>query len=101
MDPIPIVIIFVSVTLTTIIAILSIQVWNILKEFRNAIQKMTSILEDSDISVQKVNKILDDAGKVSGTVGEGVVQASGFINGIKTGISVLTTLVGHKGENHE
>jgi len=44
---------------------------------------------------------LDDAGKVSGTVGEGVVQASGFINGIKTGISVLTTLVGHKGENHE
>ena len=101
MDPIPIVIIFVSVTLTTIIAILSIQVWNILKEIRNAIQKMTSILEDSDISVQKVNKILDDAGKVSGTVGEGVVQASGFINGIKTGISVLTTLVGHKGENHE
>lgn len=101
MDPIPIVIIFVSVTLTTIIAILSIQVWNILKEIRNAIQKMTTILEDSDISVQKVNKILDDAGKVSGTVGEGVVQASGFINGIKTGISVLTTLVGHKGENHE
>jgi hypothetical protein len=101
MDPIPIIIIFVSVTLTTIIAILSIQVWNILKEIRNAIQKMTSILEDSDISVQKVNKILDDAGKVSGTVGEGVVQASGFINGIKTGISVLTTLVGHKGENHE
>jgi len=100
-DPVPIIIIFVSVTLTIIVAILSIQVWNILKEFRTSIQKMNGILDESTISVQKVNKMLDDAGKVSETVSEGVVQASGFINGIKTGISVLTTLVGHKGEHHE
>lgn len=95
------VIVFVSVTLTTIIAILSIQVWNILKEFRVTIQKMNGILEESTGSVQKVNKMLDDAGKVSGTVSEGVVQASGFIHGIKTGMSVLTTLIGKKGEEHE
>jgi len=110
MDPTQIIIVFVSVTLTTIIAILSIQVWNILKEFRISIQKMNGILDESTISVQKVNKMLDDAGKVSGTVSEGVVQASGFINGIKTGISVLSSLTGKftrhsqdedKGENHE
>ena len=94
MDPTQVVIVFVSVTLTTIIAILSIQVWNILKEFRTSIQKMNGILDESTISVQKVNKMLDDAGKVSGTVSDGVVQASGFINGIKTGISVLTALTG-------
>jgi len=101
MDPIPLVIVFVSVTLTTIIAVLSIQVWNILKEFRNSIQKMNGILDESTISVQKVNKMLDDAGKVSGTVSEGVVQASGFINGIRTGVSLLTSFIGKKGESHE
>lgn len=62
---------------------------------------MNGIIDESTISVQKVNKMLDDAGKVSGTVSEGVVQASGFISGIKSGLSVLTSLVGHKGENHE
>jgi hypothetical protein len=101
MDPTQIVIVFVSVTLTTIIAILSIQVWNILKEFRTSIQKMNGILDESTISVQKVNKMLDDAGKVSGTVSEGVVQASGFINGIKTGISVLTTLIGRHNQKED
>jgi len=94
MDPIPLVIVFVSVTLTTIIAILSIQVWNILKEFRVSVQKMNAILSDSDSSVQKVNKMLDDAGRVSGTVSDGVVQASGFIGGIKSGISMLNALIG-------
>jgi len=99
MDPIPIAILFAVVTLTTVTAILSIQVWNILKEFRITIQKMNGILDESTGSVQKVNKMLDDAGKVSGTVSDGVVQASGFINGIKSGLSVLTSLVGkHKQE---
>jgi len=101
MDPTQVVIVFVSVTLTTIIAILSIQVWNILKEFRTSIQKMNGILDESTASVQKVNKMLDDAGKVSGTVSDGVVQASGFINGIKTGISVLTTLVGRHNQEKD
>jgi len=98
MDPIQIVIVFVSVTLTTIIAILSIQVWNILKEFRITIQKMNGILDESTGSVQKVNKMLDDAGKVSGTVSDGVVQASGFISGIKTGLSALQAIVGKRKE---
>jgi hypothetical protein len=94
MDPIQIVIVFVSVTLTTIIAILSIQVWNILKELRVSVQRMNTILEESGFSVKKVNKMLDDAGKVSETVSEGVVQASGFVQGIKTGLSVLTSFAG-------
>jgi|GEM_PF-492184 len=101
MDPIQIIIVFVSVTLTTIIAILSIQIWNILKEFRISIQKMNGILDESTISVQKVNKMLDDAGKVSGTVSEGVVQASGFVNGIKSGISMLTAITGRMSNSRD
>ena len=98
MDPIPVAILFSIVTLTTTLAVLSIQVWNILKEFRITIQKMNGILDESTGSVQKVNKMLDDAGKVSGTVSDGVVQASGFISGIKTGITALNAVFKKKEE---
>jgi hypothetical protein len=101
MDPIQTVIIFVSVTLTTIIAILSIQVWNILKEFRISVHKMNGILDESTLSLQKVNKMLDDAGTVSGTVSQGVVQASGFLSGIRSGISMLSAFIPKKNYNEE
>ena len=101
MDPIPIAILFAVVTLTTVLAILSIQVWNILKEFRLTVHKMNGILDESTQSVQKVNKMLDDAGKVSGTVSEGVVQASGFISGIKSGISMLSALIPRKSREED
>jgi len=101
MDPIPFAILFAVVSLTTTLVILSIQIWNILKEFRISIQKMNGILDESTGSVQKVNKMLDDAGKVSGTVSEGVVQASGFINGIKSGISMLSTFLPRKKSEEE
>jgi uncharacterized protein YoxC len=96
MDPIPFVIVFVSVSLTITLVILSIQIWNILKEFRVTVQKINGMLDQSNISIQKVNKMLEDAGKVSGTVSEGVTQVSGFMNGIKSGLNLITTLT-HKG----
>lgn len=77
MDPVPIVIVFVSVTLTTIIAILSIQVWNILKEFRGSLIRM--------------NKILDDAVKVSGNATAAVEGLSGAMSGIKGVFSLLSS----------
>lgn len=97
MDPIQFVIVFVSVTLTTLIVILSIQTWNILKEFRQTVKKINVILDDSDVSIQKVNKMLDDGGKISGTVSDGVVQMSGFVNGIKSGLNLISTLTHKKG----
>jgi hypothetical protein len=86
MDPIILTIIGVSITLTLLLVIIGIQISLILKEFR--------------ISVQKTNKMLDDAGKISGTVSNGVENMSGFMNGIRTGISMISSLK-KKGEHHE
>lgn len=81
MDPVQLTIIIISFALTILLIILGIQVGFILKEVR--------------LSFQKMNKMLDDAGKVSGAVSEGVIGMSGFVNGLKTGISAITSLL-HK-----
>ena len=87
MDATQLTIILISIALAILIIVLGVQVWFILKEIRTSLQKM--------------NKMLDDAGKVSGAVSEGVVGMSGFMNGLKTGISAITALL-HKGEDqHE
>jgi len=86
MDPVQLTIIGVSIALTIILVIIGIQVALILKEVRQ--------------SVVKTNKMLDDAGKVTETVSTGVSSMSGFINGIRTGISVITSLK-DKGNHHE
>lgn len=86
MDPIQFTIVGVSVTLTILLVVLGIQVYLILKEFR--------------ISVQKANKMLDDAGKVTESVSTGVTSVGGFLNGIKSGIAMITSLR-HKGDDHE
>jgi len=53
MDPVQLTIIIISFALALLLIVLGIQVWYILKEMR--------------LSLQKMNKMLDDAGKVSGT----------------------------------
>jgi hypothetical protein len=78
MDTTQFVIVIVTVTLASLLVILGIQVFFILKEVR--------------ISIQKVNKMLDDMGKVSGSVSDGVVNMTGFINGLKTGLSAIASL---------
>ena len=83
MDPTQLTIIVISFALAILLIILGIQIWYILKEIR--------------MSLQKMNKMLDDAGKVSGTISEGIVGMSGFVNGLKTGISAVTSLL-HKKE---
>ena len=88
MDATQLTIIIISFALAILLIILGIQVWFILKEMRTSLQKM--------------NKMLDDAGKVSGAVSEGVIGMSGFVNGLKTGISAITSLIHHKEEEkHE
>ena len=85
MDPIQLTIIGVSITLTILLVVLGIQVLLILKEIRS--------------SLQKTNKMLDDAGKVTEKVTEGVTSMSGFMNGIRTGMSMITSL--KKGDSRE
>jgi len=76
MDPIQITIIVISFVLTTLIVALSIQTWHILGEFRQ--------------SISKVNKMLDDGGKVTGVISESATGVAGFLSGIKTGMNVLS-----------
>ncbi|KKW09907.1 MAG: hypothetical protein UY49_C0036G0009 [Microgenomates group bacterium GW2011_GWC1_49_7] len=87
MDPVQLTIIIISFALALLLIVLGIQVWYILKEMR--------------LSLQKMNKMLDDAGKVSGTISEGIVGMSGFVNGIKTGMSAITSLFKKKDEEAE
>ena len=86
MDPIQLTIIVVTITLTILLVVLGNQVYLILKEIR--------------ASFQKTNKMLDDATAVTGAVSQGVTSMSGFINGIKSGISLITSLK-KKGDDHE
>lgn len=84
MEPTQLTIIVISFALAILLIVLGIQVWYILKEIRTSLQKM--------------NSMLDDAKKVSGTVSEGIVGMSGFVNGLKTGISAITSLLHKKVE---
>ncbi len=86
MDPIQLTIVGVSITLTILLVILGIQVYLILKEIRT--------------SLQKTNKMLDDAGKISATVTEGVTSMTGFMNGIRTGLAMITKFQ-KKGDHDE
>ena len=86
MEPTQIVLIAISIILTTLFIALGIQLWFILKEIR--------------ASLIKVNKMLDDAGKVTGAVGEGVTNVSGLMSGIKAGMSLVTS-IRKKGEDDE
>jgi hypothetical protein len=86
MEPVQMVIIAVSILLTALFIALGVQVWFLFKEIRGSIQRM--------------NKMLDDAGKVTGAIGDGMSNMSGLINGIKAGISLATSMR-KKGEDHE
>lgn len=86
MDPVQLTIIVISFILTVLVVVLSIQVWYILKEVR--------------CSFQKMNKMLDDAGRVTGTVGESVEGLGGLVSGIRTGLSFFSSFR-KKGEDDE
>ena len=78
MDPIQLVIIIVTSILTILFVVLGIQVWHILKEIR--------------ISVQKMNKMLDDMGRITGAVGQSAENFGGLLSGIKAGLSIFSSL---------
>lgn len=86
MDAVQITIIVISLILTGLMVALGFQVWYILKEIR--------------ISIQKMNKMLDDGGKMTGAVSEGVAGMSGLVNGIKAGLSFFSSFR-NKGGEHE
>lgn len=86
MDPVQLTIIVISFVLTLLLVVLGIQVWQILREMK--------------ISLTKMNSMLDDAKKVTSTVGESVSGLAGIASGIKAALSVFKTWRKH-GDNEE
>lgn len=72
-DPIQILLTVVISTLTVLLVIIGIEVFQILKEFK----KM----------MEKVNQMMDDTRRVTKSIADPVEEASGFIMGLKKGVS--------------
>ena len=77
-DPIQILLAFVIITLTILLAIIGLEFFAILKEFKK--------------TVAKINKILDDTGRISGAVAKPIEEASEFIVGLKKGFSFFSSI---------
>lgn len=75
MDPVQITIIAISFILTLLLVILGAQVWYIFKEIRTSFTKM--------------NSMLDDAKKVTSTVGDSVSEMAGIASGVRAALSVF------------
>lgn len=65
----------VILTLTVMLSVIGVQVYFILKEFRN--------------TLQKVNKVLDDTGEISESVSRPVSMLSGMLMGLRGGSNLF------------
>ncbi|MEK7166228.1 MAG: hypothetical protein AAB874_05475 [Patescibacteria group bacterium] len=81
MDTTQILLVVVITVLTILLTVIGIQVVQILRELRR--------------SMEKVNKMLDDAGLVTGGISRSVTGMTGMFEGLKTGLS-LVNLFGKK-----
>jgi len=79
MESLTLIIVVVTVVLTILLVVLGIQVFFILKEIR--------------LGLQKMNTMLDDMAKVTGTVSEGVTNMGGIFSGMKAGFSIFSSLL--------
>jgi hypothetical protein len=77
-DPIQIALTFVIVVLTSLLFIIGLQVFQIFKEFKK--------------TLEKINKILEDAGRISKSVVNPIEEASEFLIGLKKGVSFLNSI---------
>lgn len=82
-----ILLIFVVSVLTVILAIIGIQVFLILKESRH--------------SIEKVNKMLDDAGKISESIAKPIASLSGSLSGLSGITGILNWIFKKKKEKSE
>jgi len=78
MEPVQIVLLLVIVTLTIVLAILGIQVFLILREIRK--------------TVEKINRVLDNAGVIAKSIADPISALSSLAISIKTGVSFANSL---------
>lgn len=77
-DPIQILLTVIVTILTTLLVVIGVEVFKILKEFRQ--------------TLKRANKILDEVEKVSSTLCKPVEGMSSLISGIKQGTAVVKVL---------
>lgn len=82
MDTAQILLLVVVVVLTFLLLILGVQVFLILREFKNTIGKL--------------NKVLDDAGMITESVSTPLLSLSNIVTSVKTGLSIASLLKGKK-----
>lgn len=75
MDTTQILLTVVISVLTILLSVIGVQVVLILNEFRK--------------TIEKTNKIIDDAGTVTGGISHSLTGMGGLVEGIKTGLSVV------------
>lgn len=75
MDTTQILLVIVITVLTILLSVIGVQVVLILNEFRK--------------TIEKVNKIIEDAGTVTGGISHTLTGMGGLVEGLKTGLSVV------------
>lgn len=83
-DATQILLIFVILVLTAMLAVIGTQVYFILREFR--------------VTLQKANKVLDDTGVISESVSKPVSLFSTLLLGVKSGSSLVKALTRERKE---
>lgn len=78
LDLTQVLLVIVITTLTIILTLIGIQIIQILKEFKK--------------SVEKVNKMLDDAGMITQSIAHPISGLGGMIDGIKSGVKAIDAI---------
>lgn len=81
LDSIQVLLTVVISILTVLLTIIGLAFYQILKEFKS--------------SVERINKILDDTGRITESVAEPIEGASDFLMGLKKGVGLLRFLSKH------
>jgi len=75
----------VIIILTVVLTFIGVEVFFILREFRE--------------TVRKTNKIIDDAGLISESIAKPIVGLSGFLTGLKSGAGLIKILTKNLGKD--
>lgn len=86
MDPAQTALFLVIIVLTVLLLVLGVQVFFILRELRK--------------TIEKTNKVLDEAGEITESVSAPLSSISTLITGLKTGASIASIFKGNSKKKH-
>lgn len=87
MDSAQILLIIVVMVLTAILTLVGVEVFFVLREFRQ--------------TIKKTNKILDDSGLITESIAKPIAGFSGFLTGLKDSANIVKLLADRFGGDNE